>query len=317
MPVVEHKQHFFLVHPCVRARKFYCWKIGTSLSNGCAEATKKMCAFHFDRLFWWYFFFIFLPLLLLQRFFANLTRFHIGVRACVSRESYWRGFCEQQVSIEVEISYIIFFISFGKFDFWAVFLTHQKRYVCATAWTKITVWLLYGCDDGREREGATRKETKNKPCHHSWFLLLHFHFRSTWWFISDDSHNGEIIKRLNAHTHPLTQQRRLYTLCRLTVYVGGNLSSASTFLDIPLTRKKKYLSLPFIYTRIWRILFRFVCFEFREFVPQLLKPFVDLWTLAIKIKPQMNGFMLPRYIYEWFEGSFIFLCFFAVFSHRL
>lgn len=213
MPVVEHKQHFFLVHPCVRARKFYCWKIGTSLSNGCAEATKKMCAFHFDRLFWWYFFFIFLPLLLLQRFFANLTRFHIGVRACVSWESYWRGFREQQVSIEVEISYIIFFISFGKFDFWAVFLTHQKRYVCATAWTKITVWLLYGCDDGREREGATRKETKNKPCHHSWFLLLHFHFRSTWWFISDDSHNGEIIKRLNAHTHPLTQQRRLYTLC--------------------------------------------------------------------------------------------------------
>lgn len=40
--------------------------------------------------------------------------------------------------------------------------------------------------------------------------------------------------------------------------------------------------------------FPFCLLEFREFVPQLLKPFVDLWTRAIKIKPQMNGLMWPE-----------------------
>lgn len=67
---------------------------------------------------------------------------------------------------------------------------------------------------------------------------------------------------------------------------------------IPLTPQ-------FIYTRIWQILFRFCSFEFREILALLLKPFVDLWTRAIKIKPQMNGLMLPISFRDCFR---VFVC---------
>lgn len=73
------------------------------------------------------------------------------------------------------------------------------------------------------------------------------------------------------------------------------------FLTYHHRKKEEYLPLrlPFYLYKNLTDSFSFCLLEFREFVPQLLKPFVDLWTRAIKIKPQMNGLMLPRYIYDW------------------
>lgn len=210
---------FFFSFVGVRVREFYCWKIGTTFSNGCCK-TKCVCVCVL---------FISRSIVLMVLFlrFASSSLFrkphshlYCGRKARLvrvrvrerEREQLETGIWKQQVSIEVEISYIIFFISFGKFDFWAVAFSHTRQKRCAHGLHENHSLIILRPRDGKRENERDDEDKKNKPCHHSWFSLLYFHFHSTRWFISGDIHNGEIIKRLNVHAHTRIGKMSIYTM---------------------------------------------------------------------------------------------------------
>lgn len=153
VPVLEHEQNAFFLLLFSNVNK----NVGVEkLAHSIAVTRKKnqMFLFHLDRLFWWYFFFAISHAFLLCK-----------------RTSGRDEISKQQVSIELEISYTIFVISFfGKFDILNCVSHISKKKWCARLARKsqfdITIIVV---------EAKSIKKNKNS-LHHSRLLSL-------WYFI--------------------------------------------------------------------------------------------------------------------------------------